>query len=234
MNPLEEKKMYFYESFASEFDSKMNMYDTLKRVSVFYEELLTENIEGKLLLDAGCGTGWFSKAAVERGAKVTSMDLGEGLLEEVKKKCTSKRIVGSILEIPFEENSFDIIVSSEVIEHIPNPLDAIDELYRVLKPGGTLILSTPNRLWYFSLRIANALKIRPYQGLENWVWRSGLKNKLKNTGFKVEQFPGIHLFPFIFSFTYPLLDFCHKFNNILAPFMVNMAVRCTKISQEKR
>jgi 2-polyprenyl-3-methyl-5-hydroxy-6-metoxy-1,4-benzoquinol methylase len=142
-------KMYFYDKFANEFDSKMNMYDTNRRLDVFYNELLIENIEGKKLLDAGCGTGWFSKYAFDRKAIVTSMDVGENLLSQVAKKCDSERVVGSILEMPFEDNSFDIVVSSEVIEHTPDPLSAIVEIFRVLKPGGTVILSTPNRLWFF-------------------------------------------------------------------------------------
>ncbi len=222
-------KMYFYESFAHEFDSKMNMYDTLKRIHTFYDELLTENIQGKKVLDAGCGTGFFSQKAAERGALVTSMDLGENLLAQVAKKCDSTRVVGSILEMPFENNTFDIVVSSEVIEHIPTPLKAIDEIHRVLKPGGTLVLSTPNKLWYFSIWIANKLKLRPYQGLENWVWRGELKKKLKQTGFEIEAFPGIHLFPFVHPLTYPVLNFFHKFNRILAPFMLNMVVKCKKL-----
>ncbi len=223
-----DKKMYFYESFSKDFDSKMNMYDTNKRLDVFYNELLTEDISNKDVLDAGCGTGWFSKAAAERGANVTSMDLGEGLLQQVSIKCKSNRVVGSILNIPFSDNTFDYIVSSEVIEHIPQPLDAIDELYRVLKPGGKLVLSTPNKVWYFSIWIANALKLRPYQGLENWVSRSQLKNKLKETGFQIDEFPGIHLFPFVHKLTYPILNYFHKFNKTLAPVMLNMAVKCTK------
>jgi 2-polyprenyl-3-methyl-5-hydroxy-6-metoxy-1,4-benzoquinol methylase len=192
-------KMYFYDKFANEFDSKMNMYDTNRRLDVFYNELLIENIEGKKLLDAGCGTGWFSKYAFDRKAIVTSMDVGENLLSQVAKKCDSERVVGSILEMPFEDNSFDIVVSSEVIEHTPDPLSAIVEIFRVLKPGGTVILSTPNRLWFFSVWIANKLKLRPYEGLENWVGWYQLKRKFNNTGFKIEKMKGVHLFPLFLS-----------------------------------
>lgn len=228
MSSTVEDKMYFYESFADDFDSKMNMYDTKKRVEVFYNELLTEDLKGKKLLDAGCGTGWFSKAAYDRGANVTSMDLGEGLLSKVAKKCDSNRVVGSILEMPFEDNSFDFVVSSEVIEHVPDPLKAIDEIHRVLKPGGKVVLSTPNRLWYFSIWIANKLKLRPYQGLENWVSRSALKKKFKSKNFEIEAFPGIHIFPFVHKITYPVLNFFHKFNKPLAPLMLNMAIKAKK------
>ncbi len=78
--------MNFYEDFAAEFDSVVNMYDTKKRLSVIFDELLAgENLKNKKLLDAGCGTGWFSAEAVKRGAKVTSMDVGQKLLKEVAK-----------------------------------------------------------------------------------------------------------------------------------------------------
>ena len=182
---FKEDKTYFYDSIADEFDAKMNKYDINKRLKVVYEELLTENIYGKKLLDAGSGTGWFSKYAAERGARVTSMDIGSNLLKKVAQKCSSTCVIGSILEIPFQDNSFDFIVSSEVIEHTSDPLHAFDELYRILIPGGKLVLTTPNKLWYFAIFIANKLKLRTYDGYENWIsWRQ-MNQKLKNIGFVV-------------------------------------------------
>lgn len=222
--------MFFYEtSFADQFDEKMNKYDLQKRLSVVYDELLTEDLQNKTLLDAGCGTGWFSKAAASRGAIVTSMDLGENLLREVAKKCDTKRVPGSILQMPFSNDTFDYVVCSEVIEHVPEPAQAIKEIYRVLKPGGTLVLTTPNRFWYFSLVIANFLKIRPYQGLENWLGYRELRKEVESTGFTVEKMHGIHLFPFILSFLNPVLDYFHRYKELLGPVMVNSAIRCKKI-----
>lgn len=221
--------MNFYEDFAAEFDSVVNMYDTKKRLSVIFDELLAgENLKNKKLLDAGCGTGWFSAEAVKRGAKVTSMDVGQKLLKEVAKKCDSKRVVGSILKMPFKDNSFDYVVSSEVIEHVTDPDKALKELYRVLKPGGTLALTTPNKFWYFSLKIANALNLRPYQGLENWHWYGELKNKLKKLGFKIQEMYGIHAFPFVAPRLNFVLDYLHQHRETLAPIMVNIAVKCKK------
>lgn len=221
--------MYFYESFAAAFDSKMNMYDTNKRLKVFFEELLsTEEIKGKKLLDAGCGTGWFSKVASDHGALVTSMDLGENLLAEVAKKCDTTRVIGSILEIPFESNAFDVVVSSEVIEHTPDPYKALHEIYRVLKPGGIMVLSTPNRFWYWTLWIANTFKLRPYQGFENWSGYFQLKKEVQKTGFLIEQRRGVHIIPFVHPMTYPINNFFHVYNRILAPFMVNLVVKGRK------
>jgi 2-polyprenyl-3-methyl-5-hydroxy-6-metoxy-1,4-benzoquinol methylase len=222
-------KMYFYESFASEFDSKMNMYDTNKRIEIIYNDFLgNEDLKNKKVLDAGCGTGWFSKAAAERGAAVTSMDLGENLLAEVAKKCKSERVVGSILEIPFPENTFDFVVTSEVIEHTPDPYKALHEIYRVLKPGGTMVLSTPNKFWYWSLWIAEKLNLRPYQGLENWSGFYQLKNEAIKAGFKVEKLRGVHIIPFVHPATYPVNNFFHRWNKFLVPFMVNIVIKAKK------
>lgn len=221
-------KEYFYERFADEFDSKMNMYDTRRRVKLIFGELLTEDLSGKRLLDAGCGTGWFSKAAVERKAHVVAMDLGERLLQKVREKCGAETAVGSVLAIPFPDNHFDVVISSEVIEHTTDPPKAIFEFARVLKPGGTLIVTTPNRLWYFSVFIANALKLRPYQGLENWIsWRTFSRTH-RAAGLTAEVKAGVHLFPFVFSFLNPILSFFDRFNRTLYPLMINMAIRSSK------
>lgn len=230
MNSSTEKnKMYFYESFAEEFDSKMNMYDTTKRVHVFYNELLkNEELKEKKILDAGCGTGWFSKAASERGGIVTSMDLGENLLAQVAKKCKSECVVGSILEIPFPDNTFDFVVSSEVIEHTPDPYKALHEIHRVLKPGGKMVLSTPNKFWFWTLYIANKFNLRPYQGLENWSGYFQLKNETKKAGFTIEKMVGVHIIPFVHPATYPINNLFHHLNGLLAPFMVNIVIKAHK------
>lgn len=223
-------KMYFYENFAESFDSVVSMYDTEKRLSVVFDDfLLKERMKNKKILDAGCGTGWFSSVAEKRGAIVTSMDLGPKLLEEAAKKTNSKKIIGSILEMPFKSNSFDIVISSEVIEHTPSPQQALKECYRVLKPGGILVVTTPNAFWYFALYIAEKLKLRPYQGLENWSSFNGIKSDLKKVGFNIQDICGIHFFPFTVQKTHWLLDFFHLFRRtFIAKYMVNIAVKASK------
>ena len=221
-------KKFFYDEFAGVFDKKMNKYDLFKRIGIVFDELLPENLQGIQLLDAGCGTGWFSREAVKRHASVVSLDVGCALLQQVEKKCASKKVAGDVLTLPFKNNSFDAVISTEVIEHTVDPQKAIVEMYRVLKPDGLLVLTTPNRTWYFSVCVANFLGLRPYEGYENWVSWARLRNWFVERGFIIEAMKGFHVFPFIFPLSYPLLDYCDRFGETIGPGMLNIAIRARK------
>lgn len=221
-------KMFFYDNFAENFDDKMNMYDLNKRLALIFGKLLNEDINGKALLDAGSGTGWFSKEAAQKGAQVFSLDVGNKILAQVAKKCDSKRVVGSVLDIPFPDNFFDIVISTEVIEHTTNPRLAIQEIYRVLKFDGVLVLTVPNKIWHPAVFIANTFKMRPYEGYENWVGWHELKRWLSMIGFAIDKMEGLHLFPFIFPCTHGLLSFMDRFSSFLGPIMLNICVKAIK------
>lgn len=230
MRTNHDEKMFFYDRFAEQFDNKMNMYDTNRRLHVIFEELLTENLRGKALLDVGSGTGWFSRESVLRGAQVASLDVGENILAQVAKKCDTERIVGSVLDIPFEDEYFDFVISTEVIEHTPNPKKAIQEMHRVLKKNGVLVVTVPNKVWHPAIAIANKLKLRPYEGYENWVGYFELKRWLNEIGFSIVKIKGLHLFPFIFSFTYKLLTYMDRLAEVIGigPVMLNTCVKAVK------
>lgn len=220
-------KENFYNSIAEDFDSIMNMYDTNRRIEVIFNDFLgKENLKDKTLLDAGCGTGLFTKRAIERYAKVTSIDIAPKLVELTKRKNPSTNAIeASLLQLPFEDNTFDYVISSDVIEHTTNPYDATKELIRVLKPGGKICITVPNRtFWFFSVKIANLLKIRDYQGYENWVHFKEFRKFLTQNNIEIDNYKGVHLFPFVFSFLNPLLyKIDKKTDKKLGIFMVNIA-----------
>ena len=223
------KRELFYERFASEFDSKMNMNDTRKRVDLMYSRLLRQDeIRDKNVLDAGSGTGWFSARAKDLGARVTSLDVGTELLKQVRQKCDTHRIVGDIQRIPIDSDTFDIVVSSEVIEHVKDPFKAICELHRVLRPGGILALTTPNRFWKFAVVFGNVFRLRPYQGLENWIsWRA-LRSSLIDLNMDVEDMFGFHALPFVSPKLYSTIDYLDRYGDSFGSLMVNMGVRARK------
>jgi 2-polyprenyl-3-methyl-5-hydroxy-6-metoxy-1,4-benzoquinol methylase len=202
-----ESRAYFYESFAASFDEEMNQYEVTKRLRLVFDKALGDlHLTGRRLLDAGCGTGLFSQMAAERGAEVTSLDVGPNLLSEVAAKCDTNRIVGDTLDLPFEDESFDLVISTEVIEHTTDPHLALRELSRVLAPGGTLVVTTPNRIWHFAIQLANALGLRPYDGLENWVGWSDIRRWVEGEGLRVIDHRGFNAFPFVHPLTYPAVD----------------------------
>ena len=220
-------KELFYNTISEDFDSIMNMYDTTRRIEVIFNDFLgSEALENKTLLDAGCGTGFFTQKAISMKAETTSLDIAPNLVKITKKKNPlCKGIEGSILNLPFEDNSFDYVISSDVIEHTPDPYKATLELIRVLKPGGKICITVPNRsFWFFSVKIANLFKLRKYQGYENWVHYKEFRNFLKQNNIEIINYKGIHLFPFIVSFINPLLYKIDKTTDKkLGKFCVNIA-----------
>lgn len=227
---MTDSKELFYDRFADVFDEKMNMYDTQKRVQTIYSEFYKDhNLEGKLLLDAGCGTGWFSAEAKRKRAEVVSLDIGSRLLGKVKEKCHTTLLVADIQQLPFDNHTFEYIVSSEVIEHVLHPERAISEMCRVLQPGGYLALTTPNKRWYFAIWIANSLKLRPYEGYEHWISWPRLIKVLEENDMDVQLARGIHLFPFIHKSFYALLNQFDKLAySQVGKWMVNIAVLAKK------
>jgi SAM-dependent methyltransferase len=93
-----------------------------------------EFVRGRLL-DVGCGRKPYKNTYFSRADSYVGVDY---LAEN-----SQPDIVASALELPLDDQSFDTVVSTELLEHVPDPLRALREMHRVLKPGGHLILSTP-------------------------------------------------------------------------------------------
>jgi 2-polyprenyl-3-methyl-5-hydroxy-6-metoxy-1,4-benzoquinol methylase len=218
----------FYERFAGSFDEVMNAYDLGRRLELVFGKFLTKELAGARVLDAGCGTGHFSRAAVERGARVVSLDLGQALLAQVAKKCASQGVVGSVLALPFRAQSFDVVICSEVIEHTEDPYRVIPELHRVLREGGVLALTVPNQTWKWSCILAGWLNLRPYRGLENWVRFAQLKRTLRETGFAVEDYRGFHLFPFMLPLAPRVLPVLDRWGTRFGAVYINIGAKCLR------
>lgn len=101
------------------------------------------------LLDIGAGTGALSKKLQKEGFEVTACDLNSDNFIPSDIVCKTANLN---VAFPFSDNSFNYAVAAEVIEHLENPWFFIRELYRITKPGGTVIISTPNlHNWYVRL-----------------------------------------------------------------------------------
>jgi SAM-dependent methyltransferase len=116
-------------------------------------------LPGERLLDMGAGGGRHAFEAYRRGADVVAFDMDAdelaGVLEvfgamkengEVPDGAEADIKEGDALALPFADGEFDRVVAAEVLEHIPADIQAIDELVRVLRPGGTIAVSVPR--WF--------------------------------------------------------------------------------------
>lgn len=110
-------------------------------------------------IDVGAGAGRHSYEALRRGADVTAFDLDEVELKGVDEMFEAMRVegqvprsgrgavqAGTILDMPYADASFDVVLASEILEHVPEDEQAISELVRILAPGGTLAVTVP-RFW---------------------------------------------------------------------------------------
>lgn len=103
---------------------------------------------GKRVLDAGCGTAYGTAMLAAAGAtEVVGVDLAEAVLESVRPEMPENATLrsGDLTALELEDDGFDLVVCFEVIEHFEQPLPVLDQLVRVLAPGGTLLVSSPNR-----------------------------------------------------------------------------------------
>jgi 2-polyprenyl-3-methyl-5-hydroxy-6-metoxy-1,4-benzoquinol methylase len=227
----EDKTTYFERMLeGADWDDRTNTFETRRRLRLVFDDLLGGvDLGGKDFLDGGSGGGHFSAAAVARGARVTSLDVGEKLLEQVKRRCDSTRVVGSILDIPFDDGSFDVVMSTEVIEHTPEPELAVRELCRVVRPGGLLVLTSPNRLWQPVVRFATATKLRHYSGYENFLWAHHAREVVVHSGLTVERFQGFNVLPLFKPFFDKVLTFIdHRLGEKQPDAFVNFALRARR------
>jgi len=108
---------------------------------------------GQRVLDVGCGTGPVAVTAARKGARVTGLDLTPELLERARENSRIAEVdiewrQGDAEELPFPDNTFDVVLSQFGHMFAPRPEVAVAEMLRVLKPGGTVAFSTwPPELW---------------------------------------------------------------------------------------
>jgi len=123
-----------------------------------------EYVHGKLL-DVGCGSKPYKDTYFSAATSYVGVDYAS--------EKSRPDIIASALSLPLDNESFDTVVSTELLEHVPDPLRALREMHRVLKPGGHLILSTP--MYWPRHEIPHDYFRYPYDGLLYLVKESGFE-----------------------------------------------------------
>ena len=110
----------------------------------------TAYVQDKVVLDIASGEGYGSNILARYAASVVGVDISEEAVEHARRKYGARvRFeVGSVTAIPLEDASVDVVISFETLEHISDHQGMMREIKRVLRPGGTAIISTPDKIYY--------------------------------------------------------------------------------------
>jgi ubiquinone/menaquinone biosynthesis C-methylase UbiE len=128
--------------------------DRVEKEAIF---ALLPNLEERLVLEVGCGTGNISLALARRGARVVGVDVSGPMLAVAERKARRQGfapvwIRGLAGFLPFAETSFDGVISILALDFIPDRPGAVREMVRVLRPGGFLVLALLNRYSLWTLK----------------------------------------------------------------------------------
>jgi ubiquinone/menaquinone biosynthesis C-methylase UbiE len=123
-----------------------------------YRELIAKYLTpGSRLLDAGCGRYLRFSRELAPAARVVGIDLEREF--DTNNSAPPFAVRGDIAALPFESNVFDMVISRSVVEHLMDPPAVFQEFYRVLRPGGHVVVITPNKYDYVSIIAA----LTPYR-----------------------------------------------------------------------
>lgn len=160
-------------------------------VNKFYEELidLVKPIQPKIILDAGCGEGFSINRLHENkiGEKLEGIDDSKIALANGKKLFPYLKIkIGNIQHLPYKDNSFDLVLCTEVLEHLQNPSLVLKEILRV--SSKYIIISVPNDPYFTIqrfLRGKNIMRLGVHpEHIQHWT-SEGFELFLKKEGVKV-------------------------------------------------
>jgi 2-polyprenyl-6-hydroxyphenyl methylase/3-demethylubiquinone-9 3-methyltransferase len=218
-----------YEAIANEWARHISDFDTDRRVATLVHKLVGgASVGGRRVLEVGCGLGYFTRELIRFGpATMTAVDISQTLVAKLAASNPSVEcLIGDALDLDstLGDRQFDIILSSEVIEHTPDPSLAFAQMAKHLAPGGRLAVSVPNRRWMWLLQIARTLQLRKnYQGFENWVDPRDLLRWARMCDLEVVKTTGIHSIPWHVSHRLvEALDNWLEPHNY--PFAVNLAI----------
>ena len=168
-----EREFYDQEAqkYLDDFKESLFLYDPNEKLPLshqyFYSRL--QNVEGKHILDIGCGHGFTSVVLAKRGARVTSIDVSPKMIELTRRNASFNRVedrvktaVMSAQNLKFAENTFEHVVGLGILHHL-NMDFAGREIYRVLKRGGSAIFIEPRIPFKFLIFVRSVFPNRCYE-----------------------------------------------------------------------
>ncbi|MFH1752159.1 MAG: class I SAM-dependent methyltransferase [archaeon] len=247
------KSLSYYDETASKFYAKLDKhayekyrYELISHflVVVYLKKTVSETKEKQKLklLDVGSGNAFYTigrilrKKDLREKLEIQGSDFSSGMIKEARKLYPkTKFTVCDAQDLKFKDQSFDVVVSREMLEHLPDKLKGLKEMHRVLKDNGKLILSTPS--WFGLVAPLYFLKKRfkTMQPIDDWFTPFSLKKLLREAGFKVESLTTINYVLYhgkLPNFLVPIVKFLDKiisFIPVLNYFGRNLIVFARKV-----
>jgi ubiquinone/menaquinone biosynthesis C-methylase UbiE len=137
---------------------------------------------GELAADIGAGTGFITEGLLDNGLSVIAVDQSAAMLNKLKLKFpSSDQIdcrVGEAKKLPIEDNSVDYVFANMYLHHVENPLKAIKEMKRILKPGGKLVITDVDEHEFEFLKTEQHDRWMGFdrEDIKRWFIEAGLKN----------------------------------------------------------
>jgi 2-polyprenyl-3-methyl-5-hydroxy-6-metoxy-1,4-benzoquinol methylase len=149
---------------------------------------------GGRVLDAGCSAGYFAERLAQRGSSVVGLEVDPQAAERAREVC-EQVLVGDVemMELPFEPGSFDTVVCGDLIEHLRDPGGFLARVRPLLRPGGTLALTTPNVAnWTIRLQLMFGRFAYTERGIldrthTHLFTRKALVECVEGAGYRVER-----------------------------------------------
>jgi len=141
MKRLRDENINTYWYFDEQFDSK-----PVDKVNLLRQEKYLEHVRPNTqVIELGCGMSYFPEMANKKGAQSYGVDFSQKAIQRLQLEFPGvKYMKCDATKTPFPNGKFETVVSGEVIEHLEEPQDLVDEMARICKKGGKMIISTPH------------------------------------------------------------------------------------------
>jgi len=194
------------------------------------------NVAGLRILEVACGRGGFVRELARSGAHVTGCDfsltalrVGQAKLRAQGNGTSAALIQGDAQALPFADESFDLVVSCETIEHVPDVQEALREMWRIARPGAKLFLTTPNYanlmgLYDLYARVRHPGR-RDDQPFDRRQWFPQIRGYVRGAGWTILRSDGtVHQLPIIPGHNpieLPFLESSRTLRRLLSPIALH-------------
>jgi ubiquinone/menaquinone biosynthesis C-methylase UbiE len=171
-----------YDLYAGLYDKTLEFLDSFERNEL---KRMIYSAKGKKVLDVGCGTGRLFPEFQKMNFDITGIDVSQKMIDIAKNRChKAKLLVGDVENLPFKDDSFDVVVASFVVVHLKYLEKAFSEIYRVLKNGGVFIITNINQKKAPKLKMSTTqeIVIKSFYHMPKEVIKS-----LENEFFKINE-----------------------------------------------